>query len=155
MLKCLRASTSHLSQPRNLRSRISYQRNLPRYFTTTPSRLENTPAGTVASGAADTSSATSSNPETPTAAEALSSLTPNDYMSEAERSIWDKLNNALSPTRLEVQDISGGCGSMYGIEVESEKFRGVGTLKQQRIVNEVLKEEIKSWHGIQLKTRAP
>ena len=44
---------------------------------------------------------------------------------------------------------------MYGIEVESEKFRGVGTLKQQRIVNEVLKEEIKSWHGIQLKTRAP
>jgi BolA-like protein 3 len=28
-------------------------------------------------------------------------------------------------------------------------------LKQQRLVNEVLGEEIKGWHGVQLKTRVP
>lgn len=44
---------------------------------------------------------------------------------------------------------------MYGIEIVSERFRGLGLLKQQRLVNEVLGEEIKEWHGVQLKTRAP
>jgi BolA-like protein 3 len=28
-------------------------------------------------------------------------------------------------------------------------------LKQQRLVNEVLGEDIKGWHGVQLKTRVP
>jgi stress-induced morphogen len=44
---------------------------------------------------------------------------------------------------------------MYGIEIVSEAFRGLGMLKQQRLVNEVLGEEIKTWHGVQLKTRVP
>lgn len=61
----------------------------------------------------------------------------------------------LQCTSLEVQDISGGCGSMYGIDIVSERFRGLGMLKQQRLVNQVLGEEIKGWHGVQLKTRAP
>lgn len=61
----------------------------------------------------------------------------------------------LECTELEVSDISGGCGSMYGIDIVSEKFRGLSMLKQQRLVNKVLGEEIKGWHGVQLKTRAP
>ena len=56
---------------------------------------------------------------------------------------------------LQVKDISGGCGSMYWIDIVSERFRGLGMLKQQRLVNEVLKEEVKGWHGVQLKTRIP
>lgn len=44
---------------------------------------------------------------------------------------------------------------MYGIEVVSEKFRGLNILKQQRMVNKVLGEEIKGWHGVQLRTSAP
>jgi stress-induced morphogen len=54
-----------------------------------------------------------------------------------------------------VQDISGGCGSMYGIEISSEKFRGANMLKQQRMVNSVLGDEMKAWHGVQLRTRVP
>jgi stress-induced morphogen len=54
-----------------------------------------------------------------------------------------------------VQDISGGCGSMYGIEVTSEKFRGLNMLKQQRLVNATLGDLVKQWHGVQLKTRVP
>jgi BolA-like protein 3 len=44
---------------------------------------------------------------------------------------------------------------MYGIEIVSERFRGLNMLKQQRLVNQVLGEEIKGWHGVQLKTKAP
>ncbi|KAI1419810.1 bola-like protein [Xylaria sp. FL1777] len=78
-----------------------------------------------------------------------------DYLDDAESAIWDKLMAKFSPTELMVQDISGGCGSMYGIEIASEKFRGVSMLKQQRMVNAVLGDEMKSWHGIQLRTKTP
>ncbi|KAI0110443.1 bola-like protein [Nemania sp. FL0031] len=78
-----------------------------------------------------------------------------DYLNDAESAIWDKLIAEFSPTELMVQDISGGCGSMYGIEITSEKFRGINMLKQQRMVNTVLGEEMKSWHGVQLRTRTP
>ena len=54
-----------------------------------------------------------------------------------------------------MRDISGGCGSMYNIEMASEKFRGLMPLKQQRMVNAVLKDMMKDWHGVQLRTRAP
>ena len=78
-----------------------------------------------------------------------------DYLNEAESAIWDKLAAAFEPTELMVQDISGGCGSMYGIEITSEKFRGNNMLKQQRMVNAVLGDDLKGWHGVQLRTKVP
>ncbi|GAP91079.1 hypothetical protein SAMD00023353_1501890 [Rosellinia necatrix] len=99
-------------------------------------------------------STTSSPPEPATPATPATPEKP-DYLNDAESAIWDKLLAEFDPTELVVQDISGGCGSMYGIEIASEKFRGVGLLKQQRMVNAVLGEEMKSWHGIQLRTRTP
>jgi len=56
---------------------------------------------------------------------------------------------------VQVQDISGGCGSMYGLEIVSPKFTGLTVIKQHKLVNKVLEEEIKGWHGVQLKTNAP
>lgn len=56
--------------------------------------------------------------------------------------------------QLQVQDISGGCGSMYAIEIESPKFVGLTVMKQHKLVNRVLKEEIAQWHGVQLRTKA-
>lgn len=56
---------------------------------------------------------------------------------------------------IQVQDVSGGCGSMYALDIVSEKFKGLTVIKQHRLVNSVLGEEIKKWHGVQLKTRAP
>lgn len=78
-----------------------------------------------------------------------------DHMDDAEKDIFDVLNGELEPSRLVVKDVSGGCGSMYSIEVESERFRGLGMLKQQRLVNEVLGERVKGWHGVQMKTGVP
>jgi stress-induced morphogen len=43
---------------------------------------------------------------------------------------------------------------MYAIEIESPKFAGLSPIKQHKLVNAVLKEEIAKWHGVQLRTRA-
>ncbi|KAG9189386.1 hypothetical protein G6011_06254 [Alternaria panax] len=84
------------------------------------------------------------------------SVTPEapDYLNEAELHVFNKIKAELDPVKLEVQDISGGCGSMYAIQVESPKFKGLTVIKQHKLVNEVLKDEIKSWHGVQLRTKA-
>ncbi|KAH8783377.1 bola protein [Diaporthe sp. PMI_573] len=84
-----------------------------------------------------------------------STLEKPDFLNEAESEVWDRLAKEFSPVELVVQDISGGCGSMYGIEISSEKFRGANMLKQQRMVNAVLGDLMKTWHGVQLKTRVP
>jgi stress-induced morphogen len=87
--------------------------------------------------------------------DAVTSIEKPKYLNDAESAIWDILAAEFTPKELVVQDISGGCGSMYGIEISSEKFRGANMLKQQRMVNAVLGDLVKSWHGLQLKTRVP
>jgi len=53
-----------------------------------------------------------------------------------------------------VEDISGGCGSMYQIYVESKEFKGLPTVKQHQLVTQALKEEIKEMHGLRINTKA-
>ncbi|PSN74816.1 bola-like protein [Corynespora cassiicola Philippines] len=79
---------------------------------------------------------------------------PPDYLSEGELHVFNKIKAELEPVKLEVQDISGGCGSMYALEIESPKFKGLSVIKQHKLVNQILADEIKSWHGVQLRTRA-
>ncbi|XP_017334473.1 bolA-like protein 3 [Ictalurus punctatus] len=64
----------------------------------------------------------------------------------------EKFPQALS---LKVVDISGGCGAMYEIHIESDEFRGKRTVKQHQLVNEALKEEIKEMHGLRIFTEVP
>lgn len=78
----------------------------------------------------------------------------NPAMDDYERKIFDILKLEFNPANLEVRDVSGGCGSMFAILVESEKFKGVPMIKQHRLVNEALKEEISKWHGLQLRTKS-
>eukprot|EP00241_Pyramimonas_parkeae_P008880 CAMPEP_0114250656 /NCGR_PEP_ID=MMETSP0058-20121206/14823_1 /TAXON_ID=36894 /ORGANISM="Pyramimonas parkeae, CCMP726" /LENGTH=106 /DNA_ID=CAMNT_0001364345 /DNA_START=30 /DNA_END=350 /DNA_ORIENTATION=+ len=72
-----------------------------------------------------------------------------------ELEVQAKLEAALQPTHIVVQDTSGGCGSMYSIEVESEKFVGLRIPKQHQLVTAVIEDEIKQWHGFTLKTSIP
>ncbi|KAK4238042.1 bola protein [Achaetomium macrosporum] len=104
-----------------------------------------------------TSGASSSASAQPQDAASTSSgaLQKPNFLSEGESQVWDRLAAEFAPTQLVVQDISGGCGSMYGIEISSEKFRGLTMLKQQRLVNAALGDLMKDWHGVQLKTRVP
>ncbi|KAK2033517.1 bola-like protein [Colletotrichum zoysiae] len=78
-----------------------------------------------------------------------------DHLDTAESTIWDKLVAEFAPSELIVQDVSGGCGSMYAIDITSAKFKGANMLKQQRMVNAALGDMVKEWHGIQLRTKAP
>ncbi|EGF77320.1 hypothetical protein BATDEDRAFT_13976 [Batrachochytrium dendrobatidis JAM81] len=71
-----------------------------------------------------------------------------------ERMIHEKLANQLQATRLNVKDISGGCGSMYAVEVASPMFYGISLVKQHRIVTDLLRDDIKAMHGIQINTSA-
>jgi stress-induced morphogen len=80
---------------------------------------------------------------------------PPETLTDAERTITRLLQEHLQPTQLQVRDVSGGCGSMYALEVVSERFRGLPIIKQHRLVTGVLRDQIADWHGLQLKTRAP
>ncbi|OLN81431.1 Altered inheritance of mitochondria protein 1 [Colletotrichum chlorophyti] len=89
------------------------------------------------------------------APENASPLEKPDHLDAAESTIWDKLVAEFAPSELIVQDVSGGCGSMYAIDITSAKFKGANMLKQQRMVNAVLGDMMKQWHGVQLRTKAP
>jgi len=84
-----------------------------------------------------------------------STVEPPDYLDEKELKVFNMLKEGLNPVRLEVQDVSGGCGSMYALDIVSEQFKGLPIVKQHRLVNSVLGDELKKWHGVQMKTKAP
>ena len=66
-----------------------------------------------------------------------------------------KLRDELDAVNVTVEDVSGGCGAMYKAYVESPKFAGLNTVKQHKLVQGVLKEEIAEMHGFTLKTAKP
>ncbi|BEI83883.1 hypothetical protein CcaverHIS002_0404870 [Cutaneotrichosporon cavernicola] len=70
-------------------------------------------------------------------------------MGEGEAAIYKMLDEAFPGTRLDVQDVSGGCGSFYAIMISSPAFKGLTMVKQHKLVNECLKETIKGIHGLQ------
>ncbi|KAJ2815620.1 hypothetical protein FBU31_006860 [Coemansia sp. 'formosensis'] len=72
-----------------------------------------------------------------------------------ERHIFDRLLQELAPTKLAVTDSSGGCGSMYVVEIEAECFRGLTRVKQTKLVNAQLKEELKEMHGMRVICTVP
>ena len=57
---------------------------------------------------------------------------------------------------LSVEDLSGGCdGGTVRISVESPLFAGKTVVQQHRMVNGVIKEEMKSLHAAMIKTIKP
>ncbi|GJN90512.1 hypothetical protein Rhopal_003523-T1 [Rhodotorula paludigena] len=78
-----------------------------------------------------------------------------EQLTDGEKTLKDRLEQGLDGAKVQVQDVSGGCGSFYAISVEHESFKGLSMIKQHRIVNDLLKDDIKGMHGLQLKTKAP
>ena len=72
----------------------------------------------------------------------------------AEDRIKSILDATFKPTKLVVQDTSGGCGAMFNIEIESTAFSKKNIVAQHRMVNQALAAEIKEMHGLTLKTKA-
>ena len=67
----------------------------------------------------------------------------------------NKLKSELEPIFLKVEDMSDGCGAKYNVLVVSKLFEGKGLLQRQRMVNEVLKEEMNSIHALTQKCCTP
>lgn len=65
------------------------------------------------------------------------------------------LKSKLNPNKLCVTDISGGCGQSFSIDIESFDFKGKSIIQQHRLVNSILKEEMKDIRAVQLKTAIP
>lgn len=65
-----------------------------------------------------------------------------------------RASSRLQPTDVEVQDTSAGCGSFFKIKIVSPVFEGKPLIQQHRLVNEVLRDEIKEIHGFTLETKA-
>jgi len=59
------------------------------------------------------------------------------FATTAEDTMKNTLISALKATHVKVDDISGGCGSMYQIEVVSPEFEGKNRVAQHRLVNAV------------------
>ncbi|KAG7473558.1 hypothetical protein MATL_G00097160 [Megalops atlanticus] len=58
-------------------------------------------------------------------------------------------------TSVKVLDISGGCGAMYEVHLESDEFKGKRTVQQHQLVNQALKDEIQGMHGLRIFTEVP
>lgn len=56
---------------------------------------------------------------------------------------------------ISVVDISGGCGAMYEIVVETKEFSGLSRVKQHQLITDTLKTEIKDMHGLRIHTSIP
>lgn len=76
----------------------------------------------------------------------------NDRLSSGEREIHDLLTERFAPSLLRVQDVSGGQGTFYAVQVASKEFDGLSTVKQHRLVNECLKDIIGKLDGLQVST---
>ncbi|CAE8682654.1 unnamed protein product, partial [Polarella glacialis] len=73
-----------------------------------------------------------------------------------ESEVAGMLTKALDARQCQVIAQSGGCaGGSFSISIESEQFRGKSRLQCQRMVQEVIKEEIAKWHAVTIKTKVP
>lgn len=71
-----------------------------------------------------------------------------------------KLTNILKEkfpkaSAISVEDISGGCGAMYQIHIESVDFEGKRLVAQHKLVTQALSEEVKEMHGLRISTAVP
>ncbi len=78
----------------------------------------------------------------------LSPLTGNYYF-------LSSLPLLLAIYRVEIKDVSGGCGDFYQILVVSPQFQGVTRIHTHRMVNDVLEKFIGKMHGLTLRTLTP
>jgi len=73
---------------------------------------------------------------------------------EKELKIFNILKTGLGENSdIKVQDVSGGCGAMFDINVASASFKGKSLVDQHRTVNQLLASEIKEMHGLTLTTK--
>ncbi|OMJ65997.1 hypothetical protein SteCoe_37310 [Stentor coeruleus] len=68
-----------------------------------------------------------------------------------ELRVIEKIKKNLDDNaKIDVVDLSGGCGAMLQIKVSSDKFKGLTVVQQHRLVNKCIEGE--DLHGFRLET---
>lgn len=73
----------------------------------------------------------------------------------AQKFLEEKLQKELDAEYLAIEDFSDGCGFKFHVLVVSKKFEGMSLIQRQRLVNEILKDEMKEIHALTQKTLTP
>ncbi|EFP80601.2 uncharacterized protein PGTG_06557 [Puccinia graminis f. sp. tritici CRL 75-36-700-3] len=85
-----------------------------------------------------------------------SSASSADQTPVSEASISAKLARKLpQAVKLRVEDVSGGCGSFFVVEVVDQTFEGLSMLKQHQLINRTLADDIDRIHGLQVRLLDP
>lgn len=70
--------------------------------------------------------------------------------------LHSKLTKELDAKHVEVEDLSNcGCGMKFDAIIVSPKFDGKPILQRQRLVNQILAEEMKEIHAFTMRTLTP
>lgn len=72
-----------------------------------------------------------------------------------QQNIDNLLNEKLKPTKLQIVDISGGCGQSFQVNIASEAFEGVSAIKRHRMVHEAIKQEMEGIHALNIVAVTP
>lgn len=56
---------------------------------------------------------------------------------------------------MQLRDVSGGCGAQFALHIVADAFEGVPLVRQQRLVNDALKDYLKTVHSLTMQTVAP
>jgi len=74
-----------------------------------------------------------------------------EAVKDRRTTVEEKLKAAFSPSELVVNDFSQGCeGGTLQVQIKASAFGGKTHLQRHRLVNDVLKEEIASYHAFTL-----
>ena len=63
------------------------------------------------------------------------------------------LQRTLGASKVEVTDISGGCGAFFKVLVVAPAFTGLPIVKAHRLVLDALEKEVGKMHGLTIETR--
>lgn len=70
--------------------------------------------------------------------------------------LTDKIQKELSAEHVHIEDLSNcGCGMKFDAVIVSPQFEGKPILQRQRLVNQMLSEEMKHIHAFTMRTLTP
>ena len=76
----------------------------------------------------------------------------NKFNFASKESIEKLIKDSIKVSQINIQDISGGCGQAFSIQVASSDFTGKSLIQQHRLLNDILKDELAEVHSVQYKT---
>ncbi|KAI1307557.1 Protein BOLA2 [Halotydeus destructor] len=67
----------------------------------------------------------------------------------------DKITTQLPASHMQIVDVSCGCGAKFESTIVSEQFKGKSLIQRHRMVNLLIKDELKLIHAFSMNTLTP